>query len=609
MFRLPLTPAARLTLAAALLMALGVGTRSSFGLFVSPLNTNTGLGLAAIGLAAALGQLAWGAAAPLVGWLADRFDARRLIAAGLVGCALFTAALAWAGSVGTLSLLLVLGAVAGCAACSNALLLGAIGRDVPPAQRTLATGVVGAGGSAGQMVIAPLTTIAIATLGWASALWATAALMLLALPLARPFARPSVPPSVGPDSNAPARADPVKRQASLPDVLHARDFWLIAGAFGVCGFHVAFLTMHMPGVIERCGLPLALAGPWLALLGLANIAGSLGIAPCVSRLGPANTLALLFALRGVGVVMFISMPVTIGTTLVFALWMGLTYMAVLPPMNELLSRRFGVMHLSTLLGVTMVVHQVGAFAGVWMGGWVVEATGSYDTMWLVDLALAALAAGMYLPLRERRDRAPVLRAAGATDLAAVQAFVRGLSQQTRHRRFFAPLRELPGTLATALRTGDPAHHFVIAESPRDGVVALGQLARIDDCRAELALVVGDALQGQGLGRRMVERMLSDAAAMRLRAVEAACLAVNRPMLALLRHTGFVVGRHPDDGELMQAHRQLPRVPSATVRDAQARERWLRSNSTSTAGSTGFLSCAATPWRRSSPGPMSSPYPV
>ncbi len=463
MLRLPLTPAARLTLAAALLMALSVGTRSSFGLFVSPLNTSTGLGLAAIGLAAAFGQLAWGAAAPLVGWLADRFDARRLIAAGLVGCALCTAALVWAGSVGTLSLLLVLGAAAGCAAGSNALLLGAVGRDVPPAQRTLATGIVGAGGSAGQMVIAPLTTIAIATLGWAGALWATTALMLLALPLAQPFARPSVPPSVGPDGNAPARTDPVTQQASLPDVLHARDFWLIAGAFGVCGFHVAFLTMHMPGVIERCGLPLALAGPWLALLGLANIAGSLGIAPCVSRLGPANTLALLFALRGIGVLMFVSIPVTIGTTLVFALWMGLTYMAVLPPMNELLSRRFGVMHLSTLLGVTMVVHQIGAFAGVWMGGWVVEATGSYETMWLVDIALAALAAGMYLPLRERR--------------------------------------------------------------------------------AELALIVG---------------------------------------------------RHPDDGGLTQARRQMPRVPGATVRERQVRDRWLRSNSTSTAGSTGFLSCATTP---------------
>jgi RimJ/RimL family protein N-acetyltransferase len=418
-----------------------------------------------------------------------------------------------------------------------------------------------------------------------------------------------VPPSVGPEGNAPARADPVTQQASLPDVLHARDFWLIAGAFGICGFHVAFLTMHMPGAIERCGLPLALAGPWLALLGLANIAGSLGVAPCVSRLGPANTLALLFALRGAGVVMFVAMPVTIGTTLVFALWMGLTYMAVLPPMNELLSRRFGVTNLSTLLGVTMVVHQVGAFAGVWMGGWVVEATGSYETMWLVDIALAALAAGMYLPLRQRGDGAPVLRAAGAADLAAVQAFVRGLSQQTRHRRFFASLRELPVTLATALGTGDPAHHFVIAESPRDGVVALGQLARVGDRRAELALVVGDALQGQGLGRRMVERLLDDAVAMRLRAVEAACLAVNRPMVALLRHSGFAVGRHPDDGELMQARRRMPRVPGATVRERQIRDRWLRSNSTSSAGSTGFLSCATTPWRPSSPGPRSSPYPV
>jgi MFS family permease len=430
MFRLPLTPAARLTLAAALLMALAVGTRSSFGLFVSPLNTATGFGLAAIGLAAAFGQLAWGGAAPLVGWLADRFDTRRLVAGGLLGGAAFTGALAWAQSAGMLALLLVLGAVAGCAAGSNALLLGAVGRHVAPAQRPLASGIVSAGGSAGQMVIAPLTTIAIAGLGWSGAMVATAALMLMALPLARAFARPAVPLSAPAPAPAPAPAlreapapvDATMPGPALPRILRSRDFWLIAGAFGVCGFHVTFLTMHMPGVIERCGLPLALAGPWLALLGLANIAGSIGIAPWVTRLGPARTLVLLYALRGVGVSLFVSMPVTVGSALAFAGWMGLTYMAVLPPMNELLGRRFGVAHLSTLLGVTMVVHQVGAFAGAGMGGWVVEASGSYDRVWLLDIALAALAAAMHLPLRERRVAGAVRGAiAATTDWAALPA--------------------------------------------------------------------------------------------------------------------------------------------------------------------------------------------
>jgi predicted MFS family arabinose efflux permease len=198
-------------------------------------------------------------------------------------------------------------------------------------------------------------------------------------------------------------------------VLRARDFWLIAGAFGVCGFHVTFLTTHMPGVLERCGLPLA--GPWLALLGLANIAGSIGIAPWIRRLGPANTLALLFALRGAGVALFITTPATTGTALAFALWMGLTYMAVLPPMNELLGRRFGVARLSTLLGVTMVVHQLGAFAGAAMGGWVVEGSGSYAAMWQLDIALAVLAAALYLPLREGRGATPQRRAVPAGSAA------------------------------------------------------------------------------------------------------------------------------------------------------------------------------------------------
>jgi acetyltransferase len=175
----------------------------------------------------------------------------------------------------------------------------------------------------------------------------------------------------------------------------------------------------------------------------------------------------------------------------------------------------------------------------------------------MNAAMPALRQPMPAGRDARAVAAPVLRAAGAADLAAVHDFVRGLSLRTRQLRFFAPLRELPQALASALRSGDPAHHFVIADTPAHGVVALGQLARTAEGRAELAVVVADDWQGRGVGRRTIERLLEDAAARGLREVDAECLAVNRPMVALLRRCGFEVGVHPDDRTLMHGHRSVP----------------------------------------------------
>jgi MFS family permease len=385
----------RLTLAATALMALVTGSRSAFGLFVSPLNSATGVGLAGISLAAAMSQLALGLGQPLAGRLAERFGAARVIGAGAWLLAATTAATAWADSTGTLALALCAAALAGAAVGSYALLVGEIGRRLPLAQQSLAVGLVGAGGSAGQLLLSPATQWGIGHWGWVAALWVTAALALLAWPLARAFAAP-VPA-------AAAAAAP--GAAGLAAVLRQAAFWRIALAFGVCGFHVGFLGMHMPGVIERCGLPASLAGVWLAVLGAANIAGSLGIGWALRRHDAGLLLTALFLLRAACVSALLVLPPTAGVMLGFAVVMGLSWMAVLPPISQLLSQHFGTQRLGTLLGLVMLLHQAGSFAGIGLGGWIVARNGSDLWTWRIDIALALLAVVLVLPLaRNGRQR-------------------------------------------------------------------------------------------------------------------------------------------------------------------------------------------------------------
>ena len=387
--------AARLTLAAALLMALTMGQRSSFGLFLSPLNTATGLGLAAISLAAAIGHLAWGASQPFVGAAADRYGARRVISLGALALAASTAAARAAESMAGLALVLCLVAVAGSAAGSNGLLLGAIAQRVPAAQRAIATGIVSAGGSAGQLLLGPATQATIDHAGWTFAMLASAALCLLGLPLARAFRQQAPVAQAQGDAGQPVR-----------EALRRSHFWSVALSFGVCGFHVSFLVMHMPGVIAACGMSGAFAGAWLAVLGVANIAGSVAVGALMPRFGAAPVLTLLYVARSLGIGLFLSLPSTPEVLVGFAVWMGASYMATLPPTAALIAQRYGTSRMATLIGVVMMVHQVGAFAGAWLGGVVFEATGSYDPLWVAGACLAVVAALLHVPGWRAGSRVP-----------------------------------------------------------------------------------------------------------------------------------------------------------------------------------------------------------
>lgn len=380
-----MTPAVvRLLIAAAALMALVMGTRSAIGLFISPLNTSTGVGLASLGFAIALGQLAQGIAQPPLGVLADRFGTRRVIVAGAWLLALATATLAIAHSVAGFALAFVLIAVASSAVGSNSLLLAEVGRRVPAERRAVAFALVSAGGSAGQMVVAPATQALIDGHGWMLALGTTAVLSFIALPLARAFnAR----------SDGIQHAQTAASRTTLGETTRSPVFWASAVSFGVCGFHVGFLTTHMPGVIERCGISPTLAGVWLAVLGAANIAGSLAAGAVLRHVSAQAFLIAIFALRAATVVLLLALPVSPQVLLGFAVLMGLSYMALLPAISQQISERFGVERLATLFGIIGMVHQAGSFAGIWLGGIVAESTGGDTLTWIIDVALALLAIG------------------------------------------------------------------------------------------------------------------------------------------------------------------------------------------------------------------------
>ncbi len=395
-------------LAATLLVAITLGARNTIGLFLSPLNTATGLGFASISFAWALAQLVWGVSQPIAGMLSARYGAARVIAAGALLLALSTALLPLASTLPGLIFVLAALSAAGTAVGGVPVLLGAVAQRVGTQWRGLASGVVGAGSSAGQLVLAPVVQVGIASAGWIPAILGIALLSLLALPFAAVFrerrrqARPSSATArVAPDADAAGPA--------LGTALRSPRYWLLTAGFTACGFHVGFLFAHMPNVIALCGLPAATSGVWLALLGLCNIVGSLLSGLLVRRVPMTLLLSALYALRGLGVLVFLALPKTSESLLLFAAWMGISYFAVMPPTSGLIGALVSARQFATLFGITMFVHQLGSFAGVWLGGLLVARFGNYDIIWQLDIGFALFAVLVHLCVREQpavRPRAP-----------------------------------------------------------------------------------------------------------------------------------------------------------------------------------------------------------
>ncbi len=383
-------------LAAAGTFALTMGTRQTMGFFLSPINTATGLGVASISLAFAFGQLWWGLTQPFAGAFADRVGAGRVLLLGVSLVALGTFLTPYMTSTWGLIVALGILAAGGAGMAGPSVLMAATSRLIPPERRGLATGVVNAGGSFGQFLMAPLAATLTASLGWVGALQALALIVLLALPAAFVLRG-------GPLSPAGAAA-PVALPAreALGKALRHPGYLMLSAGFFVCGFHVAFLATHLPGVVAACGLP-APVGAWaLGIIGLFNIVGSLAMGWAVGRWRMKSLLALVYATRGLAVLVFLLAPKTEAVMLVFAAVMGLTFLSTVPPTVGLVAKFFGVGNLAMLFGAVMFAHQIGGFLGAWLGGRVFEATGNYDWVWYIDIVLAVGAALVHLPIREAR---------------------------------------------------------------------------------------------------------------------------------------------------------------------------------------------------------------
>ncbi len=393
-------------LAAAGTFAVTMGSRQSMGLFLPALNTSTGLGLGSISLAFAFGQLWWGLTQPFAGALADRYGAGRVLVVGLALMALGTFITPFMGT--TLGLIFAIGVLAagGSGMAGPAVLMSASMRMIDPARRGFATGIVNAGGSFGQFATAPLAAALIVGLGWAKGMQVLGLMVLVCLPAAWVLRGAGV-------RGESTGQKPVGAGQAVREALRHPGYLLLGAGFFVCGFHVAFLAVHLPGVIQACGLPTQWGGWALAIIGLFNIAGSLAVGWATGRWRSKSLLALIYAVRALAVLAFLFAPKTGTTVLVFAAVMGLSYLSTVPPTAGLVAKFFGPSHMATLFGLIMLTHQVGAFFGSWLGGKVFEWTGAYDWFWYMDIVLAVGAALINLPIRE----APV----AARDAAAAAA--------------------------------------------------------------------------------------------------------------------------------------------------------------------------------------------
>ncbi|MCK2125710.1 MFS transporter [Thauera aromatica] len=383
------------TLAAAGILLVTMGARQSMGLFVGPLNTATGLGIATISLAMAVAQFVWGAIQPVAGAVADRYGARPVLVGALLLLALGSAITPFMDSTSGLVLTIGLLTAMGSGAASFSVLIGAAAQRIPPEARGTASGVINAGGSFGQFLFAPILQKLIQSVGWMGAMWAMALMTLAALPLIGRLTRPTAAPV------AHAEADHGVLRA-IGDALKDRSYRLLHLGFFTCGFHIAFLVTHLPGEVELCGLPPTVASWSLAIIGLANIAGSLYAGACVARYRSKHILAAMYASRALLVAAYLMMPRTEWTFYLFAAGLGFTWLATVPPTAAIVGKLFGVRYLGTLFGLTLLSHQIGGFLGAWLGGLALVEFGDFRWMWYADIALAGMAALVNLPIREAK---------------------------------------------------------------------------------------------------------------------------------------------------------------------------------------------------------------
>jgi MFS family permease len=390
-----------LMLSAAAILMITMGARQSLGLFVAPINEATQLGIVSISFALAVGQFVWGAVQPVFGAIADKHGSRSVLIFGTLLLAAGMALTPFARSEWALMMTLGVLAAAGAGAGSFSILIGATAAQLPPERRSFASGFINAGGSAGQFVFAPLAQALISAFGWVNAMFALAASSFLTLPLMAGLRDKRKAPALSVAAAAPVEAGGGLR-AQLRLAMRDRSYLFLHAGFFTCGVHIAFLVTHLPGEVNLCGLPASVSATSLALIGLFNIAGSLTAGALGNVYRMKYVLGAMYASRAVIIGIYLMSPRTPLTFYIFSAALGFSWLATVPPTAGLVGKLFGTRYLGTLFGLTLLSHQIGGFFGAWLGGVTISRFGDYGWMWYADMALAAAAALICLPIREAR---------------------------------------------------------------------------------------------------------------------------------------------------------------------------------------------------------------
>ena len=376
-------PLIYMLIGSAIILALSLGVRHGFGLYLVPMSDEFGWGHNVFSLAIAMQNLIWGAAQPFTGALADKYGSKIVVAVGgaLYTIGLLLMAVSSTGWLLNLSVGLILGLAL--SATSFSVLLSAVGRAAPPEKRSLAMGIASAAGSFGQFIMLPSTLLLLQNFGWSAALVVSAILIAMIVPLAWMLKAPAF---VVPNTSTN------QVQLSFKDILviakNHKPFWFLSLGFLVCGFQVVFIGIHLPGYLIDHGFNATTGTVFLALVGLFNIVGTYTAGWLGGKYSKPKLLMGLYGLRGIAIIAFLMLPLSTVTIYSFGVVMGLLWLSTVPLTNGIVANMFGIKYLSMLSGIVFFTHQVGSFFGGWLGGVNHDVTGNYDLIWLFSIILS-----------------------------------------------------------------------------------------------------------------------------------------------------------------------------------------------------------------------------
>ena len=379
--------------AGCLIALLGFGARSAYGLLLEPMTGARGWGRETFAIAIAIQNLVWGFGVPFASMLADRYGPSRVLAVGAIVYSIGTAGMATATTGAGLTLFGGVLTGLGIALTSFSIALAAMAKVVDPGRQSLVLGIGTWAGSFGQVIFSPLSQLVIAEYGWDSALFFLAASVLFLAPLA--FVLPG-----NADGGGDTKIEQGLGEAIVEAVRH-RGYVLLTLGFFVCGFHVAFITVHFPAYVKDLGLA-AEVGAWaIAIIGLFNIVGSFLSGLAGQRWPKKNGLVVIYSLRAIAIAALLIADKTATTIYGFAAVMGILWLSTVPLTSGIVAQVFGLRFMATLFGFVFLSHQLGSFLGVWLGGYLYDRTGSYDVVWWTGVALSVVAALLHMPINER----------------------------------------------------------------------------------------------------------------------------------------------------------------------------------------------------------------